>query len=400
MRVLHVTPDLSPSLGGTTTSALELSAALARKGADVTLISTNLDEVGSWRPFYRPKTVSRLNSSRDGYKTLLFATHWPTRFGYSPDMDAYLQANVNNYDVVHLHRLYRFSTLVGAQKARRAGVPFLISPHGVLLPYHLRRRWLRKKAYDLFERRILDNAVAVQYASDYELEAAKPLGLSPRAVMISSGINPDNFAHLPAKGCFRARHPELLGKRLVVFLGRVVPQKGLDLLIDAFEGVARTLDEAHLVIAGPDVEGHGGAVVGWLRRKNLLHRVTMLGPVYGDEKLELMVDTDVWVLPSYAENFGIAVVEALACRLPVVISDRIGIQKDIASANAGIVLPCSAKEFTRAILGILADSSKARLFGESGFRLAMTQFTWMSTASKMMDLYSEVAKAGRHESIA
>ena len=400
MRILQLTPDLSPSLGGTTTAALELSAALAQKGADVTLISTNLDEVGSWRPFYRPKTLSCMNSSRDGYETLLFRTHWPTRFGYSPDMRAYVRANVNTFDVVHLHRLYRFSTLVGAQQAIRTGIPFLISPHGVLLPYHLRRRWLRKKAYDLLQRNILDNAVAVHYTSDYELQAAQPLQLAPRPVMVSAGINPDNFAHLPKRGCFTARHPELLGKRLVVFLGRVARQKGLDLLIDAFEGVARTLNTAHLVIAGPDAEGYGATVSGWLRRKNLLHRATIVGPLYGDEKLELMVDTDVWVLPSYAENFGIAVVEALACRLPVVISDRIGIQKDVASAQAGIVVRCNSKELSEAILAILSDQSKARLLGEAGFQLAMSRFTWMSTASKMMDLYSEVAKAGRHESIA
>jgi glycosyltransferase involved in cell wall biosynthesis len=400
MRVLHVTPDLSPALGGTTTAALELSAALARRGADVTLISTNLNEVGRWRPLYRPKTLPGLNSLSDGYKTHLFAARWPTRFGYCPDMHAYLRANVALFDVVHLHRLYRFSTVVGAQQASRVGVPYVISPHGVLLPYHRRRRWLRKKAYDLVQRKILDNAFAVHYTSDYELQAAQTLGLSPRPVLIRVGINPDNFAHLPAKGGFRARHPELSGKRLVVFLGRLAPQKGLDLLVDAFAGVAKTLDSAHLVIAGPDAEGYGGTVRGWLQKKNLLDRATMVGPVYGNEKLELMVDTDVWVLPSYAENFGIAVVEALACRLPVVISDRIGVHKEIVAAHAGIVVRCDRKEFTQAILGILADSSKARFFGESGFRLATTQFTWMSTASRMLDLYSEVAKAGHHASIA
>ncbi len=394
MRILHVSPDLSPSLGGTTTCAVEMCKALTRAGAGITLISTNLDEVGKWRPAYRPKTLNVSTVSDDGLTIHYFPTSWPTRLGVSRALNEYLRAKVADYDLVHVHRLYRFSTVAAFRQAGRRGVPYVVSPHGVLLPYHRRRRRARKAAFDaLIQNAGLRRAAAIHYATPYELALAPPLPALVPTLVIPIGVNAEDFAKLPTRGSFRRNHRELSDKKLIVSLGRLAPQKGLDLLIKAFAGVAKTLEDAHLVIAGPDELGHRRTVERWLKTAGVESRTTLTGPLYGEEKLRLLADTDLWVLPSYAENFGIAVVEALACGLPVIISDRVGIADEVAKAGAGVVVPCDADALESAMLAVLANASLRRTLCRNGPSLVRSRYTWDYGARQMIGSYEEILSA-------
>ena len=171
---------------------------------------------------------------------------------------------------------------------------------------------------------------------------------------------------MPEPGSFRRRHPEIGDKHIILFFGRVNFKKGLDILAKAFGAVARQRQDVHLVIAGPDNEGWGARVRTWLGEEGVLGRTTFTGMLLGPDKLAVLRDASMFVLPSYTENFGLAVIEAMAAGLPIIISDKVNIWREVESAGAGKVVPCEAGKFTKAILDLLDKPEMARQMGQKG----------------------------------
>jgi glycosyltransferase involved in cell wall biosynthesis len=395
MRVLHVTGALAPRLGGPTRAATEMCEALAARGAEVTLFSTDLDEQGTWSPLRQPALLG-VPTDRPvlvrGVERHHFRARWPSRVAFCPDLARALRERVAEFDVVHVHSLYLFTTLAACHYAGRRRVPYVVRPHGTLDPYLRRHHPLRKAVWDgLLQRRQLDRAAAVQYTSEDERELARPFGIRAPAVVVPLGVNPAEFEALPPRGSFRALHPQLRDRRLVVFLGRVTPKKGLDVLVDAFVRVAASVPDAHLVIAGPDDGGHGRTIGRMIDAFGLRGRTTTTGMVTGRDKLALLADADVWALPSYTENFAIAAVEALACGVPVVISDRVNIHRDVSGAGAGLVTPCDSAAVAGAITRVLDDAELGRRLRAAGPALVRRSFTWDVATARLLSLYAEVA---------
>ncbi|HSR25398.1 MAG TPA: glycosyltransferase, partial [Candidatus Eisenbacteria bacterium] len=355
----------------------------------------DLDEQGLWRPLAAPDLLD-VPTDRpllvDGVERRHFRTRWPSRLARSPDMGRALHDRVGEFDVVHVHSLYLYTTLAACREARRTGVPYVVRPHGTLDPYLRRRHRVRKAVGDrLVQRRLLDGAAAIHFTSEDERALAAPLGLRAPGVVVPLGVDAGEFERLPARGSFRARHPGLSDRRLVVFLGRVTPKKGLDLLVRAFSEVAREVPDAHLVIAGPDDHGYAGTVERLVREMRLRDRATLAGMLVGREKLALLADTDVWVLPSYTENFAIAAVEAMACGLPVVISDRVNIHREVAAAGAGLVTGCDAGQVAAAIRRVLDDGALRCRLAAAGPALVRGTFTWTAAAGRLTALYADLA---------
>lgn len=397
MRVLHVTGALAPRLGGPSKAAVEMCEALAARGADVTLFSTDLDEQGRWSPFGHPALLD-VPTDRSvhaaGVERRHFRTRWPSRFAFSPAMARALRERAGAFDVVHVHSLYLFTTLAACHHAGRRRVPYVVRPHGTLDPYLRRRHPLRKALMDgLLQRRQLDRAAAVHYTSEDERELARPFGIRAPGVVVPLGVDPSEFADMPARGTFRARHPELRGRRLVVFLGRLTPKKGLDTLVTAFARVAAKAPDAQLVLAGPDDHGYARTVRRLIEDAGIGDRVTETGMLTGRDKLALLADTDVWVLPSYTENFGMAAVEAMAGGAPVVISDRVNIHREIAAGGAGLVVGCNAAEVAGAVTRVLRDDGLRRRLAAAGPPLVRAKFTWERAAAGLLALYADVAAA-------
>jgi glycosyltransferase involved in cell wall biosynthesis len=188
---------------------------------------------------------------------------------------------------------------------------------------------------------------------------------------------------------FTAQHPDLANRRLILFLGRITRKKGLDLLVRSFAKVHQVQSNAHLVIAGPDDDGYGGEVNAEIRTHELDRYVTFTGMMEGRQKLELLADADVWVLPSYTENFGLAVLEALACGLPTVISDRVNIHRELAGAGAALVTPCDESQVSAAILRILQEPKLAVQLGNAG-RVLAAKYSWARTAEGLVEIYQRL----------
>lgn len=402
LRVLHVISGLSPRFGGPANS-LELCRALGRQGVQVSLFTNNLAGPGKWLARRGPvRPLGRTHDlTTEGLAVRYFATEWPFRFGYSPTLGHEISKRIREFDVVHIHGLYLYPSSVAAFYARQAHVPYIIEPHGSLAPYIFKHHRYRKWIYELVvERRNLRHAAALHYASGEEMRQAQAIGVRVPALVIPLGINIEDFDRLPRRGSFRACHPHLHGKRLIVFLGRLTRKKGLDLLVEAFVAIADRFSDLHLIIAGPDDEGLGSRLRRRLAQAGLSDRTLFPGMLLGDQKRSLLADTDVWVLPSYDENFGIAAVEAMACGLPVVISDKVHIWPELAKAQAAVVVPCRVRELAAAIEGLLSDRVLRSRLGENARLVVRNHFTWESSAKKLINAYQAMSLRSQNPGLA
>jgi glycosyltransferase involved in cell wall biosynthesis len=396
--VLHVISSLSMRLGGPS-KTIELCRALAKRGVKVTVFTTNLDELGGWLPRFGSAKLLDVPLCRpvqdNGVETWYFPTPALSRFKYSPRMANELRVRIKDFALVHTHGLYLYPTMMAGRYARRFGVPYIIQPHGVLDPFMRQRHRVRKRLYGwLTEKRNLDGATAIQYTSQEEMRLASSLRLKAQGVVMPLGINVDEFSNLPRRGTYRADHPELKDARIILFMSRLAEKKGLDILIPAFASLAAANPDTRLILAGPDDDGYGTRVAEMIRRSGVGHRVTRVGMVSGQEKLALLADANMWVLPSYTENFGHAVVEAMACGLPVIISDRVNIHRSIAEADAGVVVDCDVDALAQSMQALLLDDARCRRLGAAAQQLARAEFTWERSATRLVEWYQSLVAEG------
>ena len=393
LRILHVIASLAPRYGGPSQVCLELCQELARAGEQVSIHTTNLDGRGTLDvPCHEPVWAN-------GVEVRYFPVQAPRRYALSLPLARALRRAIPEQDLVHIHSLYFFPSTVAAHYCRRAGVPYLIRPHGTLDPYHFRHHRGRKWVYErLFEWRNLNRAAAIHFTTREEQELTRPLGLSAPGVVVPPGVHAERYQESDrAARAFRDEWPETRGRRIVLFLGRLTEKKGLDVLVDAFGQLARQRDDVHLVLAGPDNDGYGRTVRRWLEAERVLDRSTFTGMLLGPRKLAALRAADVFALPSHTENFGVAVVEAMAAGLPIVISNRVNIWREIADAQAGLVVHRDPGEVARAIASVLNDSTARSTMGERARRLVAERFTWTAAGERMSAVYRGIVEGrNRH----
>jgi glycosyltransferase involved in cell wall biosynthesis len=386
VRILHVIPSLATRHGGPPKAVAELCQELARRGEEVAIYTTNID--GRSRldvPFNRPLRMA------DRLEVRYFRVMLPGLFGFSPDFAKTLHGTIKSYDIVHIHSLYRFISTVAARYARREGVPYIVRPHGTLDPFIFRRHRGMKQIYEtLFERRNLEAASAVHFTAAEEMELAQLCGIRFCGVVVPLGVEADSDAEQRNAADLNRRWPVTLGKKTILYLGRLNFKKGLNILAKAFGTVARTRDDVHLLIAGPDDEGYGRQVAQWLCAEGVLAKTTFTGMLVGPDKAIAQHGADVFVLPSYSENFGIAVVEAMAAGLPVIISNRVNIWREVAESNAGLVVNCCPNEVATAISSLLDNSVLREELSYAARALAAERFTWSAAGQKMIDVYRRI----------
>jgi glycosyltransferase involved in cell wall biosynthesis len=384
LRIVHVIGSLNPASGGPSKACVEMAQATAARGHDVSVHTTTHGLAA--RPSIDRPPLGTASATIHYHRV-----HAPRRWLTSLPMIRPLRAAIRRADVVHLHSLYLFHDWVTGALCRRFGTPYVVRPHGTLDPYLFRRHRRRKRVVEaLFQTRVLREAAAIHYASAEEARLAEPLACGTRAIVIPNGVNVEDYASFPAPGTFRSAHPEIGARKIVLFLGRLNFKKGLDVLADAFGRLTTARDDLHLVIAGPD-DGEERRARRWLADARALARTTFTGMLTGETKLAAFHDSDLFVLPSYSENFGFAVVEAMACGLPVVISDQVNIWREIAAAGAGRVTSLDPAQLAPAIAAYVDDSSAARQAGRNGQALVTERFQWTKIAVALEAMYRDVA---------
>jgi glycosyltransferase involved in cell wall biosynthesis len=373
MRIVHVIASLDPAQGGPPVVAGQLAAAQTAAGHAVTLAAEVVPEG-------LPVPAARL------------PTHGPAALWAAPSPD--VRRLVDAADVVHLHGVWEPILPAVARAARAAGRPYLVAPHGMLDPWSLRqKRWKKRLALTLGYRRMLNAAAALHVLNADERELMRPLGLTAPCEVIPNGIFLDQFAAPGSLERLRERRAGLGDRPYVLFLSRLHYKKGLDILAEAFGRVAARIADVDLVVAGPD----GGAEAAFreqVRRLGLTDRVWVAGPLYGDDKRAILGHAVVFCLPSRQEGFSVAILEALACRVPVVITKDCHFP-EVAEVAAGRVVSLDAGEVADAIIGLLSDAELRDASGAAGRALVESRFTWPKVAEQTIAVYERIVQQGR-----
>jgi glycosyltransferase involved in cell wall biosynthesis len=292
---------------------------------------------------------------------------------------------------VHIHALFSFATLPAAYWAHRRGVPYVIRPLGTLNEWGMRNRrpWLKKLSFTVLERRIIHNASMIHYTSAQERHEAELLDIEAPSTVIPNAL-PDR-AWVGASRDFRERHPELRDRRVILFLSRVDRKKGLDLLLHAFATVRREVSNIALVVVGNGDDAFVAELKADAETRGIAEDVLWTGFLAGEDKASALAAAEIYALPSYSENFSIAVAEAMAAGIPVVISDQVGIHTDIAAASAGLVTRCDANDVAAALIRLLADPDLCTAMGQNGQRLVSARYSQAAVTSEVLDVYNRIA---------
>lgn len=392
MRVLHVVQAMSKKFGGVQAVLHGLAKAQAQSGLKVEVATTNIDTpMGGILdvPTDRPVEWCGIKIHYFPVQNISLLFSFPFR--------KYLKSNCPRFDIIHIHGLYRFPVTYAGWLARKKGVPYIIRPHGSLDPFLYKQssygQWalpLKRLYENLFDIPNLHHASAIHYTAQEEMERVSFLKLRTPAVIIPNGIDWQQYAVLPEPGTFREHIGLDSHIPLVLFLGRINFKKGLDLLVPSFARVVEKFPDAHLAIVGPDNEGYGRKVRQWCREQGIEDKVFFVDHLGPEEVKQAYVDADVFVLSSYTENFGMTVVEAMACGCPVVISDQVNIWREVEETGAGVVVGLDVPEIAKAICTLLGDMRAAKEMGLKGRIVAEKRYSWPRIVEQMTDVYREL----------
>lgn len=381
MRISHVITTLDPAAGGPPVVATRLAAALARDGHAVSLVA--YESPG------KESAVAKLLGGIPGWDRVQVRTlPWGGRLErvLATGARRALPALLEGCEIVHIHGVWDPILLAAAGAARRSGIPYVVTPHGMLDPWSLSQSRLKKRvALAVAYRSMLSHAAFLHWLNRDEQTLVEPLRLGAPGKVIGNGIFAEELADLPPRGAFRAGRPALGEAPFALFMGRLHHKKGLDILASAMRRLGETRPDLHLVVAGPD-DGAEAEFRSQVERSGVAARVHVVGPLYGREKLAALVDAAVFVLPSRQEGFSIAITEAMACGLPVVVSDACHFP-EVAEERCGHVVPVDAAATADAIADVLARPDEAAAMGERGRRLVLARFTWPQVARQMTEAY-------------
>lgn len=384
MKILHIIPSIDPKGGGPMEGVRQRGLRLLEMGHRVEVVT--LDNADS--PFLASYglPVHALGPSVTGY-------------GFNSRLVPWLRDHAREYDAIVINGLWNYHSFGAWRALGRMKVPYFVFTHGMLDPWfkhtyplkHI-KKWLYWPWADY---RVLRDAQAVLFTSEDERLLARQsfwLYRAREAVVAYGTSTPPGDAEV-LREKFLAAYPALRGKRILIFLSRIHVKKGCDLLIEAFAKVAALEPQLHLLMAGPDQTGWLATLQEQAARLGVADRITWPGMLQGDMKWGAFYASEAFVLPSHQENFGIAVAEALGCGLPVLISDKVNIWREIENDEVGIVNPDTLQGTEKSLRNWLAlDAAGRRRMGTQARMTFERRFTVDAMANSLIETIGNALK--------
>ena len=380
MRILHVISGMDSRGGGPAIAMAGLAKAQRAAGLEIAALATWTK--GSNQDIADDLTAAGIHVTRVGPAKGALRRH--------PQLVPALRAEMNAADVLHIHGLWEEIQHQSATIARQLRKPYVVTPHGMLTPWSLRQKWLKKKLYLMLRLRAdLDRAGAIHFTSNAERDLVAPLKLKPRAIVETLGVDLREFETLPPPGSFRARFPAIRDRKIILFLGRLHPGKGMEYLIPAMERLQG--DDALLVAVGPDSMGFQSTLEDLAREHRVADRVLFTGMLRGVDRIAALVDATVFALPSEHENFGVVVIEALAAGTPVVVSDAVALKDEIVAAGVGSATPIDVDRIAAELRRWIADPALRQAASEKARPFVWREFDWAPVAARWVEHYRRLA---------
>ncbi len=393
MKVLHVISSVSPARGGTTAAILGTVKALRACNVDAEIAATNdhiyelLDVPLNKKVEYNQVPVQFFSRFSPPINPIL-------EFAFSRDLTSWLWQNIQNYDLVEIHSIFGYACSCAGVIARKKRIPYIINLHGQLSPWVFNQKRLKKQIYTLLvERGNLNNAAAIHCTTIPEAQEILKFRISAPTFVNPLGIDP--LITLPdAKQKLHALYNIPPATPIILFLSRIHPKKRPDLLLKALSSLAAKYYDFHLIIAGSGEREYVEHIHNLCLSLKLKSHTTFPGLVTEDKAL-LLQGSDIFILPSFAENFGIAVAEAMTVGLPVIITPGVQLSSDIASRNAGLIVDGEVNALTEAIKQLLISAELRHELGANGKRLASQRYTWETVTHNLISVYKDILKGER-----
>ena len=377
--MVHAVSSIARSEGGPSRSITGLCEQLARAGCRVDLCGIDTT-VRLGESVEVDTSLIDLHLARLGGKASSVFIPAPFR-----DM---LKAHAAQCDVIHSHGLWLPINRCAGAVAAELGKPHVITIRGLLAPRAMQRSaWKKRIASLLYARRMVSEAACLNVLTNREMADARNYGVKSPIAVIPNGIHLPDLRSMPDKSEARSRLPDLPDKRLILFLGRIHPIKNIPGLIEAWRQLADEFTDWHLLIAGPDEVGQLAELKEQVNQAGLADRVTFKGAAFGQDKQTLLRAADVFVLPSHSEGFSMAILEAMAYHLPVVISGECCFD-EVGTAGAGYISGTSGRQIADELKKLMSlDSGQLQAMGALGRQLVEQQYAWNKIAGKMISVY-------------
>lgn len=380
MKILHVADGIDPQGGGPHLIILPLVKALKASGVKVELACINTDA----------NKVKDLAAALD-IPFYCFESHFPKKYVFSLPFFRWLKQQVKNYDIIHIHSVFTWTFLSVAYLSKLYKKAYIVRTCGVLNPWCLKKNWFFKKCYiESLGRKGLNGAAAVHFTSEEEASVIKRLNLKVPGLVIPHGIDEIYLNNSFPRDAFRNKFPSLQEKKIILFLSRIDPKKGLELLLDAVKILSEKRDDFVLVIAGSGKKAYEEKIKSIVQDYRLGEKIIFPGLVHGKDKFSLLKDADIFVLPSYDENFGIAVTEAMASGLPVCVAKGVNISDKIKEYEAGIVTGYRPEEIANALGNLLEDRKLCINMGNNGKKLVAEVYNWQIIGGRLKEVYERI----------
>ncbi len=381
IRYLHVIHSIDARHGGPPEGVKQLTSVATKLRHEVEIVVTERPDPCRVREYSCP-----VHHAGPSY----------LKYGYAPQLAAWLNANAERFDAIVVNGVWQYHSFCVWRVLRRSRVPYYVFTHGMLDPWFKRQyplKHLKKLMYwPWAEYRVLRDARAVLFTSEEErLLARESFGLyRVNEWVVNYGVPEPTGDPARQREVFLSRFPHLRGKRFLLFLGRIHPKKGCDLLIEAFAGVRRFDPSLQLVVAGPDQVGMQPRLAGLAERLGVADAITWTGMIRGDVKTGAFRAAEAFVLPSHQENFGIAVAESLACGTPVLISNKVNIWREVVEDGAGL----AAEDTLSGTIEML--QTWVELSAEERHRMALKAFESFATRFNVESAAESLLEAIEH----
>jgi len=387
MKILQIVPSISLIYGGPSQMVLGLSPALVKAGAEVTIITTDSNGDSGQKPLDVNLNVP---IKQDGYEIIYFRCSPFRRYKFSLDLLNWLKIHAREYDIAHIHALFSPVSSAAATICRQQKLPYVLRPLGTLDPADLQKKKQLKKLYvEIIERRNLSGAAAIHFTSEQEAKVSARFGVATHDLVIPLGVIP------PQKKADNSLISQLgipENIPLILFMSRIDPKKGLNLLIPALEKLLTIGNNFHFVLAGtnPQDPDYEQQIKDQISNSSLRSHSTITGFVTGELKASLLQAADLFVLPSYYENFGIAVAEAMVAGVPVIISDQVHIWQQVRDSESGWVGTTEVESLVELLQQALQNPQECQRRGLNAQNYALQNFSWDAIAGQIIQAYQTI----------
>jgi glycosyltransferase involved in cell wall biosynthesis len=383
--ILHVIPYMHPSAGGPPAVVENFIRESNLLGHRSQIIST---------PSYCNGDQSNLLKHLEQLAPTTFLNFLEMLPVLSRTGAAKINKHVRQADIVHVHTLWRPLNVSARYACLRQDRPYVLMPHGMLDPYSLSVKALKKSTYlQLFERHNIACAQRMIYTTREEERLAALAGLRlPPGELVPLGASASSASRHDLRAQFLARFPQAEGKRTLLFLGRIHPKKGLDRILNCLQSVRQSIPNVLLLVAGDGETHYTRHLRQLVSALALDNQVLFSGRLDGELKWASFAGAELFLLPSRQENFAITVAEAMQMAVPVIISDKVNTWPYVKEARAGLVLDERDIKslLPHAIVELLKDDTKRSEMGVRGSHYARERLTWHASTQKLLACYNQV----------